>query len=373
MFETVTGMDLARYRGLFAGVGAGLGLGVAIYLLERFRSHRRLFKDIAFLKEAVSDLQRELSTLRSNDRVDGSGDRIRRRRRRQVSGYDSESTVDMYSAFETDDDEFFDLSSDGEDLMQVSLRQNQENQESEETQALFAKVDELMKGSEADQQAAMELLLSNVGSHGENINFLWRVAKAYRLEAAATDDKDRKKQSVERGITYATKALHKNKAHGDANKWFAILIGMRNDYLPTKEKIENAVVFQKHLEIALTAKPDDYSLYHLLSRFKFEIANMSWLERKLAATLFGSLPQVTLDDAIADGLKCEELCPESFPDNQVLLARCYISNSDYSSGISWLDKAVSHMTETPQVRAQINFNYRPPGKLFIQALRYFCE
>lgn len=73
------------------------------------------------------------------------------------------------------------------------------------------------------------------------------------------------------GLDYARRALDLNSNDAEAHKWFAILTGAYGDYLGMKEKIEGGYVFKDHVEKAITLRPDDASLRHLVGRFKFEV------------------------------------------------------------------------------------------------------
>lgn len=67
----------------------------------------------------------------------------------------------------------------------------------------------------------------------------------------------------------------------DFHKWYAILIGSHGMFLPTKAKIESGHKFRKHVDRALELSPNDPALYHLLGRFKFEVASLTWIEKKV--------------------------------------------------------------------------------------------
>lgn len=47
------------------------------------------------------------------------------------------------------------------------------------------------------------------------------------------------------------------------------------------DKIKNGIVFKKYIELAVEMQPDDFGLHYLLGRFKYEIANLSWIEKKV--------------------------------------------------------------------------------------------
>lgn len=69
-------------------------------------------------------------------------------------------------------------------------------------------------------------------------------------------------------------------------KWYAILTGCYSQLLPTKEKISSAYRYKEYVEKALELEPSDGLLHHLLGRFKYEVSELSWLERKVPFELY---------------------------------------------------------------------------------------
>lgn len=69
----------------------------------------------------------------------------------------------------------------------------------------------------------------------------------------------------------------------DANlyKWYAILVGLKTKYLPTKGKIELGYRFKEYVDKGLELNPQDSFLHHLMGRFKYDVSELSWIERKV--------------------------------------------------------------------------------------------
>lgn len=61
------------------------------------------------------------------------------------------------------------------------------------------------------------------------------------------------------------------------------------------------------MDRALAIAPEDAEdradLYHMRGRFAYDVASLSFAERLIASKLFGSPPQATLDEALADFLE----------------------------------------------------------------------
>ena len=90
-------------------------------------------------------------------------------------------------------------------------------------------------------------------------------------------------------------------------------------------------------------------IYILFYRFCFEVAELSWWERKMAATLFADPPNATMEEAKDHFMAAEELKPDGWKENRQFLAKSYIQLSDFSSALFWLDKANELPVNNPDV------------------------
>uniref|UniRef100_A0A8C4SS17 Regulator of microtubule dynamics protein 2 n=1 Tax=Erpetoichthys calabaricus TaxID=27687 RepID=A0A8C4SS17_ERPCA len=84
----------------------------------------------------------------------------------------------------------------------------------------------------------------------------------------------------------------------ESENGFAIMCGYMSEYESVQNKIKNGYLFKDHLDKAIELKPQDPQLYYLLGRWCYAVSQLSWLERKVAATLFGNPPSATIHDAL---------------------------------------------------------------------------
>lgn len=144
--------------------------------------------------------------------------------------------------------------------------------------------------------------------HPNNVDVIWRFARACYNYMNHFSDIEHKKKIISKGnsvinckllILGISKCSYKdfiynfifsgleaceqfiNVENADLHKWYAILIGLHGEYLPLAEKIKNGSVFKNHVMIALKLRPKDSDLHHLLGRFRYEISNLTWFERKV--------------------------------------------------------------------------------------------
>jgi hypothetical protein len=79
------------------------------------------------------------------------------------------------------------------------------------------------------------------------------------------------------------------------------------------------------------------------------VATLSWIERKLAGTLFAEPPTATYPEAVEHCLKAESLSPTPWKENRLLLAKCHINQGNYADAVSWLHLASQVPVVTPDV------------------------
>ncbi|VDM24740.1 unnamed protein product, partial [Toxocara canis] len=136
-----------------------------------------------------------------------------------------------------------------------------------------------------------------------NPELLWRLARSCHAVSNTYDKKNPKKKAMLfEGREYATQAYNLDGESFDVLKWLAVLSGSVTDYLGTQEKIEQGYLFKEYLDKAIAMQPTEYTLLHMRGRFAFSVANLSWLERKIANTLYATVPEATLDEALEDFL-----------------------------------------------------------------------
>jgi len=206
----------------------------------------------------------------------------------------------------------------------------------------LASVDWLLDGSVEDQEEAYQKLKKLENEFPDNSEYLWRYAKATRLYAiylGSVGYDDRKKILTFKSFDIASSALELDAGKSEVHKWYAITLGSKGEYLSVKEKIADGFTFKQHLDKALELSPRDPTIHHLLGRFCYEVAALSWFERKVAATLFSSPPSATNADAIAHFEQAEQHYPGQWKENKLYLAKSYIAEGEYAKAVKWLDEA----------------------------------
>ncbi|KAK9506181.1 hypothetical protein O3M35_008162 [Rhynocoris fuscipes] len=334
--------NFLRSQGLLAvAVGAGVVIGATgLFLYEHlFKEKRRLIlqQDVTELNLCVSQLRRELEEIRDAQR---RARRIFRNvRERTSSSLNDTENASAVTADEDFEDEFFDLS-DTDDLSFVTKEGADEGLDEE--QMKYKELDELFTGPPQAKTKVLGILMDMSEEDPNNPEILWRLAKAYHNMAIIKEgegDKDKQQDYISKGLECATRCLELNPRSADAHKWYAICIGGRSQFQGTKDKLKDGIEFRIHVEEALKFKPDDPTLHHLLGRFKYEVASLTWVERKVASTLFGEVPYSTFPEAAESLAKADELSETPWKENRLLLAKAYLKMQDYTEFVKWLELA----------------------------------
>lgn len=243
--------------------------------------------------------------------------------------------------------------------------------------ALFTKVDDLMEGSHDQQLLSLNLLEDNQEEYSLNPAFLGRLCKAQYLCSVLADqagERDRKKELILVAVDTGAKALELDNDNSEVHKWYAIALGSRGEFSGVKEKILDGFEFKSHIDAAARLAPRDYVTHHLLGRFCYEVSQLSWIERKMASTLFANPPEASLPEAIDHFLTAESLKPDGWKENRLFIAKCHIGLGDYISAVTWLDKADAIPIASTDVREGIKdrISQEEIDKLLIKYESYRC-
>jgi hypothetical protein len=81
----------------------------------------------------------------------------------------------------------------------------------------------------------------------------------------------------------------------------------------------------------------------------FQVASLSWLERKFASSLIAAPPEGSYDQAMSQFAKAEELSSKEWKENRLFLAKCCAQLGQMADCLSWLDKAAAAPIVSPEV------------------------
>lgn len=322
-----------------AAIGATIGVisAAGIFIFQKVLEKQQHAMKTAHLDEVdrrLAEIQAELERLRAQQNHQRKKKFNRKRENDTTySTRDNDDTdIDGFSTAATDiDDEFFDCSDSEKSTSDI------ENRTTEATYlGLDLSIFDVHHGEEGHAETDHLTLRNIVETYPDNVDVVWRYARVCHKYSDCITDSNMKKNIILAGIKACEKLLIK--PHAQLHKWCAILLGAYANLAPLSEKIKSGYRFKEYLLNALKLAPNDADLHYLLGRFNYEVANLTWIERKLAATVFSEPPSASFEDAIDSFQKAEELAVEVNLENRLFLSKCYIALSKYELACDLLEK-----------------------------------
>ncbi|VDK33914.1 unnamed protein product [Gongylonema pulchrum] len=212
----------------------------------------------------------------------------------------------------------------------------------------FVKIDKLMDDNAKRAYEELKKIYESSDEAKTDVELLWRLGKACFLWANTMPKKDSvRKRLIFEGRAYATAAYANDESNFEALRWLAILVGSCTDFMGPKEKIEQGKIFKMYLDRAIEAEPNEFTMLHSRGRFSYEVANLSWVERRLCNALFSQVPSATIEEALSDFLEAEKCAQFVWPENLLYIVRCYALKKDKKHATMYLEKAeeVEHPDE----------------------------
>ncbi|XP_068041412.1 regulator of microtubule dynamics protein 2 isoform X2 [Anomalospiza imberbis] len=333
--------------------------GRQLQILEKLNglllSVDELKREVEFLKEAIPKLEElvrnELQGKGDVQRVSPSHRATRRRKaetapsaRETTSSEEAESEGGYLTAHTDSEGD-----SEEEKRCMKSPDAVIKSEEDEDLLNFLQQVDNLHKGSEDDKKEGFRLLLEKDDKYENSVDYLWRLARAYGDLFEMTTDAEEKRKYVTDGKIKAEKAVQLDAGSAESHQWFAIMCGYMSQFESIQNKIRNGYLFKEHLDKAIELKPQDPFLYYLNGRWCYSVAQLSWLEKKVAAALFGTPPTSTVEEALQNFLKAEEMHPGYSKCNYVYLAKCYKDLGQKNNALKCCDSALSILSVTNEV------------------------
>uniref|UniRef100_A0A452FMF0 Regulator of microtubule dynamics protein 1 n=1 Tax=Capra hircus TaxID=9925 RepID=A0A452FMF0_CAPHI len=181
----------------------------------------------------------------------------------------------------------------------------------------------------------------------EDAELLWRLARASRdvAQLRGTSEEE-KKFLVYEALEYAKRALEKNESSFAAHKWYAICISDVGDYEGIKAKIANAYIIKEHFEVLMDLKK---------KRRCYTFAEMPWYQRRIAKVLFATPPSSTYEEALGYFHRAEQVDPNFYSKNLLLLGKTYLKLHNKKLAAFWLTKAKdypAHTEEDKQIQTE---------------------
>ncbi len=149
-----------------------------------------------------------------------------------------------------------------------------------------------------DYQGTMNKLREAEKIDSNNPEILWKIARAYfDFADQQPDNVAVQKTNVYPGFEYAKKCVELAPNIAGGHQYYAILIGRIGEIEGTKQKITNSYAVREHTEKAIALDPQNDANYHVMGRWNYALADLSWAERQIASIIYATPPAASFEDA----------------------------------------------------------------------------
>ncbi|KFP87868.1 Regulator of microtubule dynamics protein 3, partial [Apaloderma vittatum] len=213
---------------------------------------------------------------------------------------------------------------------------------------LLQQADRLHAGDEQEKREGFQLLLNNKLAYAHQREFLWRLARAHSDMCDLAEDAEEKRSYASDGKEELEAALQKWDRSAECHQWYTVLCGQLAEHESIQKRIQTGYVFKEHIDKAIELKPEDPKSYYLLGRWCYQVSHLGWLEKKTASALFEAPPTATVQDALQNFLRVEELSPGFSKAGRVYIAKCYRDLGNKTAAALWMNLAAELPVHTKE-------------------------
>nr|XP_020733435.1 regulator of microtubule dynamics protein 2 isoform X2 [Odocoileus virginianus texanus] len=172
--------------------------------------------------------------------------------------------------------------------------------------ALIQMADNL-RVNESRKVESFELLCDHKEKFRDEIEFIWRFARAYGDMYELSTNTQEKKHYANIGKTLGEKAITRAPKNGYCHLWYAVLCGYVSEFEGLQNKINYGYRFKEHLDKAIEFLPEEPFLYYLKGRYCYAV---------------------------------EELQPAFSKSNYMFMAKCYADLNQIDNAVKFCNLAV---------------------------------
>eukprot|EP01065_Artemidia_motanka_P007636 TRINITY_DN13815_c0_g1_i1.p1 TRINITY_DN13815_c0_g1~~TRINITY_DN13815_c0_g1_i1.p1 ORF type:complete len:365 (+),score=145.36 TRINITY_DN13815_c0_g1_i1:51-1097(+) len=188
---------------------------------------------------------------------------------------------------------------------------------------------------------ALHTYLSDPRRTRTDSDWLWRRSRAaYNMSQQPGVGAEVKKSLVMESLEMARAAVAAGNHCAKSHCWLGIALSAAGEIQGTKAKIASLMDMKAAWKRAVELDPTDATSLNLLGRWCMGIVNTTWVERRAAAVLFGSLPETSVEEALSYFRLAEEVSPGGYKNNQLMLGKCYANLGQKAEAKKWLESSL---------------------------------
>lgn len=229
-------------------------------------------------------------------------------------------------------------------LLLLALFVNANHAAGQSVERYLARGDSLHKVN--NHKAALEMFEKADALQPNSAAVQWRIAQEYYDFANSAEDA-RKEELYQKSINIARNAVDLDPTNARAHLQVAISAGMLAIHKGGKDKVELSKVVKEQAQRSIELDDSYHVAYHVLARWHYEIANLSWVLKTAAKVIYGGLPDASLDRSIELYQKAIELKPDNL-NHRLELGKAYIAANKESQARKSLTNVVDLPASTEE-------------------------
>ncbi|KAL1494503.1 hypothetical protein ABEB36_010090 [Hypothenemus hampei] len=175
-----------------------------------------------------------------------------------------------------------------------------------------------------------------------DIEIVWRLARAlYNLSQNPEISDEVRMEMIVEAHKILVKASGIGTGKSNYHKWLAVILNTKHGLQSLETKIREYENVKEQLIKACESNPRDFTVQYMLGRWHYEMANLTWLQRRIAKYFYLEPPISTYQEAYKHLIKAEELQPRCFIPNLYVLGSACMKIGQYYRAKYYLNLALS--------------------------------
>lgn len=168
----------------------------------------------------------------------------------------------------------------------------------EHLQRVFERVDSLRLHRQFRKSLAVLNDLRD--EHPRNAEVLYRLAFTWSDLGKAADSERRSREFYQQSLNVAEQAVQADSTSAWAHFAVAVAQGRLTFHAGARERVERSRAVKAHAERAIALDSTLAGAYHVRGRWHREAADLNFVLRAIVATIYGGLPNASIDQAVRD-------------------------------------------------------------------------
>lgn len=156
---------------------------------------------------------------------------------------------------------------------------------------------------EYEEKRALDIYLDILQKEPENYQALWRTSFLYSRVGNRLESEDQQREYYNNAIDLAEQALEVDSTDTQSNFVMAVAMGRKALISGARERVAASRAIKKYADKAIELDSTNAGAWHVLGRWHFKVANLSWIERAAANTLFGGIPGNASNEKAAEAIE----------------------------------------------------------------------